>query len=63
MIRSLETLRINFIDIFSPGWTRGEPAAFGHHFQPADGRIVARRTGEDGLDFFARQFGELDLLR
>ena len=63
MIRSLETLRINLVNVFRPGRTRREPAARGRHFQPADGSAVARRLGKDSLDFFARQFGDLDLLR
>jgi hypothetical protein len=62
MIRSPEALCIDLLDVFGPGRTRREPSVLGYHFQPADGRAVARRTGEDGLDFFTRQLGELNLL-
>ena len=63
MIRSPEALRIDLVDILGPRRTRREPSALGHHLQPADGSAVARRVGEDGLDFFAGQLGEPDLLR
>ena len=42
MIRALEALRVNFIDILRPGRAGGEPTAPGGHFQPADGSAVAR---------------------
>ena len=63
MIGSLKTFRIDLVDIFGPRRTCREPSALGHHFQPADGRAIARRTGEDGLDFFAGQICESNLLR
>src|SRR5450756_306939 len=62
MILSTKALRIDLVDVFGAGRTSREPAALCHHLQPADGSAVARRVGEDSLDFFARQFGELNLL-
>ena len=62
MIRSPEALCIDLVDILGPGGTRRKPSAFGYYLQPADGRAVARRAVEDGLDFFASQFGEPKLL-
>ena len=58
-----EALGVNFIDVLGTGRTRGKPAALSHNFHAADARVIARRFGEDSLDFLARQFGELYLLR
>ena len=63
MVRALEALRINLVDILSPGRTRREPAAFGDYLQPANGRAVARSTGEGGLDFLPGQIRGPNLLR
>ena len=63
MIRSPETLRINLVDVLGPRRTRREPSVLGRHFQPANGSAVARRAGQDRLDLFTRQFGDLDLSR
>src|SRR5258708_35717356 len=45
-----KTLRINLVNIFRAGRPGGEPAAVGHDFQPADGGVVARGTGQLGGD-------------
>ena len=57
-----KTLGVDFVDVLGAGRTRGEPAIFRDRLQPAKGRIVARSPGENGLDFFARQLGKLNLL-
>src|SRR5665213_1152975 len=62
MIRSPKTLGINLVNVFRPGGARRKPSAFGDYLQPTDWRAVARRVSEDGLDFFACQFGEFHLL-
>ena len=43
-------------------WTKFGQASPSRLFQPTDGCAVARRAGEDGLDFFASQFCEPNLL-
>lgn len=55
MIGAPEALRIDLVNVFRPGWTRRKPSAFRDHLGPADGRVLARRLDEDGLDCFAGQ--------
>ena len=63
MIRSVEALRINLVDILSPRRTRREPSVLGQDLKPANGRPVAGRAGEDRLDFPSGQIFRPDLLR
>ena len=63
MTVSPETLRIDLIDVFRPWRTRREPSAFRYYFQPTDGGAIARRVGEDGLDFFASQVCRSNMFR
>ena len=42
---------------------RCEPSAFRYYFQPTDGGAIARRVGEDGLDFFASQACRSNMFR
>src|SRR5450759_3610851 len=63
LVRSLEAFCIDLVDIFSPRWTCCEPSAFGNYLQASDGGTVTRRVGKDGLDFFASQVFDFDLLR
>lgn len=61
MLRSSGTFSINLVDILVSRRSGREPSAFGYYFQAADGRAIARRVGEDGPDFLARQFGGFNL--
>ena len=55
MIRSTKALGIDLVDVFGAGWARRKPSTLRHYFQAADGCIVARSLGENGLEFFASQ--------
>ena len=59
----LETFRVDLVDVLGAGRPCGEPAAGRTHLDPADRRIVAGRTIEDLLDFFAGEFAELEIGR
>src|SRR5512141_344768 len=63
MVRSPEALRVNLVDILSAGGARRKPSALRHHLQPADGRTVAWRASEDGLNLLPGQLSGPDLLR
>src|SRR6266487_1260331 len=56
---ALKTLGIYLVDVLRAGGPRREPAALCHHFQAADGSIVARSSGQLGADRLARKVGLL----
>src|SRR2546428_11946789 len=56
---ALKTLGIYLVDVLRAGGPRREPAALCHHFQAADGSIVARSSGQLGADRLARKGGLL----
>ncbi len=58
VVGAAKTFGVNLVDIFGAGRTGGEPAAFGDHFDAADRIAIARRGGQNVLNFFARQFGD-----
>ena len=60
MVRPLEALRVDFIDVFGSGGACCEPSALGYDFYSADGSIVARRMGKDGFYLLVCQFGQRD---
>src|SRR5271156_2146384 len=51
----LEALRVNLVDIFRAGWTRGKPAAAGHDFQSTDLGVVAGSASQFGGDRLTSQ--------
>ena len=59
MIRAMEVLRIDLVDVLGAGRARSKPSPLGNHLQPATGYNVARRVGEDGLEFYTRQSSAL----
>ncbi len=58
-----KALGVDLVDVLGAGRPRREPAALGHHLQPADRRAVAGGPGEDRQDLSPGQLGGLDLLR
>ncbi len=58
VVLTAEALGVDLVYIFGARWTRGEPSAFCDHFNAADWIAIARRGGQDVLDFLARQFGQ-----
>src|SRR6266487_4849478 len=63
MLLALSTLRVNFVDVLGTGGPRGKPATHGRHLQPADRRVVPRRTGQLSGDRFTGERGFLDRVR
>ena len=63
MLGPEKAFRINFVNVFSAGWARREPSAFGRHFHAADRRLVMRRLSQDAFDCLSRQFVHTYLLR
>ena len=61
MVRILEALRVDFIDILSSGRARREPSALGYDFYSTDGSTIARCVGKNGFYLLVRQFGHRDL--
>ena len=62
-VRAVEALRVDFVDVLRPRRTCREPSRLGHDLETANGCAVARRSGEDGLDWLAGKVGGLHLLR
>ena len=52
---AVEAFGVDLVDVFGAGGPRGEPAILRRHLQPADGRVVAGRFGQDRSDRLARQ--------
>src|SRR4029450_13589572 len=50
-----EALRIDLIDLFGAGWSRGEPPAVCHDFDAADRFAVSRRSRQNLAYWFAGQ--------
>src|SRR5438874_9916278 len=63
MVRTLEALRIDLVDVFGPGRTRRKPSAFSNHLQAANRCAIAWRMSEDSLDWLAGKICGSDLLR
>ena len=57
-----KTFGVDFVDVFGSGGPGGEPAVCCHHFKSADGLAVGGSGSEHRFDFFASQFGGLNLL-
>ncbi len=58
-----KTFRVDFVDVFGTGRTRGEPAVLGNYFDATNVAIVARGTIEYVLHFFAGKLADFDFLR
>src|SRR3954468_22470332 len=56
-----ETFGVDFVDLFSAGRARGEPAIRGHNLDAADRSAVAGRGGEDMLDGLAGELVGVDI--
>ncbi len=55
VVAAAKTFGIQLVDLLRARRARGEPALRGDNLQSADGRAVAGRTGEHGLDRVAGQ--------
>jgi hypothetical protein len=63
MIRSLEALRINLVMSSVPDGRAANHPLWADTFNPPMGAPLPGAWVRTGLDFFARQLGDLDLLR
>src|ERR1700679_3025204 len=52
----VKALGIDLVDVLGPRRPCREPAAARDHLHAADGRIVARRVGQDSIDGLAGEF-------
>src|SRR5215510_6482727 len=55
-----KALRIDLVDLFGAGWSRGEPPVVGHDFDAADRLAVSRRSGQNLSYWLAGEIAGLD---
>jgi len=59
MIRAMEVLRLYLVDVRGAGRARSKPFLLGNHLRLASAYNLARRVGEDRLEFYTRQSSAL----